>query len=207
MSFVTPNMILVATNICSNKHKFCHNNFFCPDKHTFVVTKLVATKLFFAANICHDKSFVVTKYFCCDKSFVATKDMFCDDKTFVATKIILATAPTNDRCQRRRKGEWGWQQSCCTPLYTDSHLLDTAVHTHICCTPSRLLYTAVHTHICCTLLSTHICCTHIYCTLLYTHICCTPLKTHLLYTLTSDVHPHICCTLLYTLTFCYVGQK
>ena len=38
--------------------------------------------------------------FCCGKhTFVATKDMFCCDKhvSFVATKIILAAPPTNDR--------------------------------------------------------------------------------------------------------------
>ena len=35
--------------------------------------------------------------FCHDKhTFVVTEDVFCSDKSFVATKLILVAAPTND---------------------------------------------------------------------------------------------------------------
>ena len=89
--------------------------------------------------------------------------------------MILVTAPTNDRCQRRRKGEWGWQQSCCT-------------QTRICCTLLYTLTSAVHSHLLYTAVYTHICCTYSH--LLYTHLLYTAVHSHLLYTLTFAVH---CC--------------
>ena len=54
--------------------------------------------MFAVANICHEKSFIVTKIFCGDKLlFFATDllsrqaNLFCN-KTFVMTKIILVGA-------------------------------------------------------------------------------------------------------------------
>ena len=85
---------------------------FCHNKHLFVTTKVSLSQqnfrrdkiMFVATNICHDKSFVMTKicstqqaYFCCDKRCILFRQTHvCRNKTFVATKMILTAAPTND---------------------------------------------------------------------------------------------------------------
>ena len=80
--------------------------------------------MFFATNICRYKSSVATKYilsrqFFRNKTFVTT--YFCRDKrrllsrqtcvcrneTFVATKMILVAAPTNDRQHQFQRTEAG----------------------------------------------------------------------------------------------------
>ena len=80
---------------------------FCRDKHVFVATKDVFCRdksMFDATKICRDKNikviFVATSF---KHVFVATKHVFCRnyfcrDKTrvFVATKMILVAAPSND---------------------------------------------------------------------------------------------------------------
>ena len=116
MTKLLSQQIIVATNIILLGQKFC-----C-DKDTFVMTNvylswqnifccdrsmLVATKLCVTANICCDKNILQyllwQKYFaatniCCDKhNFVTTSILLSLQKTcFVATKIILVAAPTND---------------------------------------------------------------------------------------------------------------
>ena len=60
--------MLVMTNLC------CVNNFFFRDKCNFVATKLLL-----------------------QQAFDTTKDMVCHDKSFVASKMMLMAAPTNDR--------------------------------------------------------------------------------------------------------------
>ena len=112
--------MLVATKVC-----LPGQNIFCHDK-TLVTT-----------NICHDKQF------CCDKSLVTTSILLslqthvcCDkrcfhcnktsllsqqkyayySKTFIATKMILMAAPTNDK----EEGCWKAILGVCIFLFSSS---------------------------------------------------------------------------------------
>ena len=58
----------------------CQKYHFCCDKHVLVVT-----------NICREKH-----VFLCDKGFAATSILLLRPNTFVAAKMILVTAPSND---------------------------------------------------------------------------------------------------------------
>ena len=77
---------------------------------SFVATKVCLSRFFYFKLYKHmlylspNNSFVATNIilsrqkFCRNKHiFVATKDLFCRDKAFVATKIVLAAVPANDR--------------------------------------------------------------------------------------------------------------
>ena len=88
------NMSFVMTKVCSLQQNLSWQIFvminmclwqkFCHHKHTFVMTKDM---------FCHDKILFVATNICCDKKFVTTKIL----SYFVATKIILLTAPANDK--------------------------------------------------------------------------------------------------------------
>ena len=120
-------VLVVVVGCEDNKHKVptknsivggsCHKYDFCRDKHAktrllsrqkyacryfflFYFFKLYKHVLYLSPN----NSFVATNIilsrqkFCRNKHiFVATKDLFCRDKAFVATKIVLAAVPANDR--------------------------------------------------------------------------------------------------------------
>ena len=113
--FVATKVLLQQTLVCCNKTSFVVTKT-CLSQRNLSQLKII----FVTTNICHDKSFVVPKYFlhdkrrawfCCDKShvllrqkpcFVATKAMFCCDKShvllrqkpcFVATEMILWQLP------------------------------------------------------------------------------------------------------------------
>ena len=80
--FVVTNIFL--TNICCDEHNFV--------KHVFVVT-----------HISHDNTLLGQKYVCHDKRFVMAsillsrqKTCFVMTNTFVATKMILVTAPATN---------------------------------------------------------------------------------------------------------------
>ena len=73
------NMSFVATKVCLQQQKFCHDKQFCHDK-VFL-------------------SFVATNNFVTTKIFLSWQTCVCHDKTFVATKIILVAAPTSDIIQ------------------------------------------------------------------------------------------------------------
>ena len=88
-------------------------NIFCHDKIMFVATnvlsqqtsKLVATNVLLQQNyVCRDTNMFVTTKTSVLLSrqttwFVATDTCVCSDKHFVATKMILAAAPANDKQQ------------------------------------------------------------------------------------------------------------
>ena len=87
--FVATKQSFVMTKVCLLRQKFC-----C-DIIMFVVTKLCLLwqkHVFVATNIILSR-----EKFCHDKhTFAVTKDVFCHE-TFVATKMLLVAAPTNDR--------------------------------------------------------------------------------------------------------------
>ena len=109
-----------------HKYHFCRDNSFVATNTSGQKTCFVATKLcfrdiimFVATNVCRDMFchhknilswrtyFFSRQNFCHDKhTFVATKHAFCRDKSFVATKLILVTAPANDTPQ------YCWKRSC-----------------------------------------------------------------------------------------------
>ena len=90
------------TCVCHNKSFVLQQAYFCHDKRCVLLRQ---------SHVCCDKSMHPSRqnYVCCDKTilsqqfffrdkhtFVTTKNVFCHDKTFVATKMILLAAPTND---------------------------------------------------------------------------------------------------------------
>ena len=93
--------ILVATKLCLSRQSYvCPKDGFCLDKHVFVATKVSLSR----QNCCRDKTVVMTKlclsrqkYVCHDKTFDAISMLLSLQKTcFVATKMILVAAHTND---------------------------------------------------------------------------------------------------------------
>ena len=73
-TFDVTKLCLSQQNICHDKHNRVTTNFCCCDKHNFVTTKV----LLWHAYFCHDKKCV------------------CHDRSFLATKLILVAAPSND---------------------------------------------------------------------------------------------------------------
>ena len=64
------------------------------DKHNFVATKLVVTRLLLSRQTRQDESFVATTYFCRNKRRVLSRHgtRVCRNKTYVTTKMILVAA-------------------------------------------------------------------------------------------------------------------
>ena len=108
-------IIFVATEVYHDKHMFVvTKHVFCHDKSMLVATKLCFSRqnIFFATkllaqqvlNVCPSKSFVATSLLllwqtrvCHDKTHLLSRQKYaCHDKTFVAMKMILMAAPTND---------------------------------------------------------------------------------------------------------------
>ena len=101
--------IFITTNVLSHRAYFCHDKRcvlswqtgICRDK-----SKLVATEVLSQENFICCRKYLSWQKFCCNKDmFVATKVLlqqahFCHDKTLVATKIILAGVPANDKKRR-----------------------------------------------------------------------------------------------------------
>ena len=118
---ITGRSMFVTTDMCLSWQKYaCHDKTSAATKlclsqqNIFAVTKLLSQQIFVITNtcVCCDKYFFMTKdVFCYDKHiFVTTKvslswqnfsqqNYVCCDKTFVAAKMILVTAPTNDRAE------------------------------------------------------------------------------------------------------------
>ena len=81
----TPRLTFCIIGGSCHKYHFCRDKHVsCRDKSMLVATKLLSPQAYFCRDkrrvlwtgICHDKTFVATKYFCCDKhTFVATKDV------------------------------------------------------------------------------------------------------------------------------------
>ena len=93
--YLSPNNSFVATNLILSRQKYT-----CREKKKKKKSFLYKHVLYLSPN----NSFVATNLilsrqkFCRNKhTFVATKDLFCRDKAFVATKIVLAAVPANDR--------------------------------------------------------------------------------------------------------------
>ena len=123
-------IMFVATKVLSRQAYVCHDKRLvlsretrvCCDKRMLVATKLLLSqnyvfgdKYFSLQTFCRDRIYFFATIFSQqnlfdDKhTFVATKDVFCvcHDKTFVATKMILVAAPTNDRQHRFQRTEVG----------------------------------------------------------------------------------------------------
>ena len=95
---------IIASIIGRSRHKyhFCHDNFFVATSLLLSQqTRVCSNKRrhLFATKVCLLRQISVAMNtntsICCEKSYVIIK-IFCHDKTFVATKMILVTAPAND---------------------------------------------------------------------------------------------------------------
>ena len=95
--------------VCLSQQKFCHDKInvctfvaskiFCCDKHNFVATKILSQQMFCFGR---DTLVMTKEVFCRDKSMLVATELLsrqtcvCHDKTFVAIKMILVAALTND---------------------------------------------------------------------------------------------------------------